>query len=312
MKKKLLFVLILVCLATCVDAQVAKKPSLMVVPSRSWCFQHGFLSEFNGERIPDYRKAFDETPELNLVTAKIGQMMSERGFDLKLMSNALSSLAAENAENIVMTSDETGAGIVESPVDKLRRIAKADIWMEVDWLLNQSGFTTSVTFNLSGIDAYSDTQIANCQGTGQPSYSSELPVLLSEAISSNLDNFNEQLMAKFNDWFENGRQISIDFKIFESSEYNFESEFGDDELGYLIEDWLSANTVKSQYSTDVATSSLMKFTNVRIPMVTEDGKGMDARRFVRPFQAELRNKYEIRAKISTVGLGKVIIILGAK
>lgn len=73
------------------EGQVAKKPSLMVVPSRSWCVQHGFMEDFNGEQIPDYRRAFDETPELNLVVAKIGQMMSERGFDLKLMSNALSS-----------------------------------------------------------------------------------------------------------------------------------------------------------------------------------------------------------------------------
>lgn len=263
------------------EGQVAKKPSLMVVPSRSWCVQHGFMEDFNGEQIPDYRRAFDETPELNLVVAKIGQMMSERGFDLKLMSNALSSLAEEKAEDMAITSDETGADVQESNIDKLRKVAKADIWMEVDWMLNNMGFSRSVTFNLSGIDAYSNMQIANCQGTGSPSYSSELPILLSEAVSSNLDNFNEQLMAKFNDWFDNGRQITTEIKVFSDSEYNLESEVDGEELGYLIEDWMGENTVKSQFSTDVATSTMMKFSNVRIPMVTEAGKAMDARAFGR-------------------------------
>lgn len=293
------------------EGQVAKKPSLMVVPSRSWCVQHGFMEDFNGEQIPDCRRAFDETPELNLIVAKIGQMMSERGFDLKLMSNALSALAEEKAEDMAMTSDETGADVQESNIDKLRKVAKADIWMEVDWMLNNMGFSRSVTFNLSGIDAYSNMQIANCQGTGSPSYSSELPILLSEAVSSNLDNFNEQLMAKFNDWFDNGRQITTEIKVFSDSEYNLESEVGGEELGYLIEDWMSENTLKSQFSTDVATSTMMKFSNVRIPMVTEAGKAMDARAFGRELQKMLKAK-EIRAKVTTVGLGRLIIIIGSK
>lgn len=283
----------------------------MVVPSRSWCFQNGFLEDFNGEKIPDYRRAFDETPELNLIVAKIGQLMSERGFDLKLMSNALTSLAEEKAEDMAMVSDETGADIQESNIDKLRKVAKADIWMEVDWLLNNMGFSRSVTFNLSGIDAYSNMQIANCQGTGSPSYSSELPILLSEAVSANLDNFNEQLMSKFEDWFENGRQITVEIKVFSDSEYNLESEVNGDELGYLIEDWMGENTVKSQFSTDVATSTMMKFSNVRIPMVLDTGKAMDARAFGRELQKMLKTK-EIRAKATTVGLGRLIIIIGSK
>lgn len=311
MKRILLILIIFASLAFSMTGQVAKKPSLMVVPSRSWCFQNGFLEDFNGEKIPDYRRAFDETPELNLIVAKIGQLMSERGFDLKLMSNALTSLAEEKAEDMAMVSDETGADIQESNIDKLRKVAKADIWMEVDWLLNNMGFSRSVTFNLSGIDAYSNMQIANCQGTGSPSYSSELPILLSEAVSANLDNFNEQLMSKFEDWFENGRQITVEIKVFSDSEYNLESEVNGDELGYLIEDWMGENTVKSQFSTDVATSTMMKFSNVRIPMVLDTGKAMDARAFGRELQKMLKTK-EIRAKATTVGLGRLIIIIGSK
>lgn len=296
------------------SAQVAKKPSLMVVPSRSWCVQHGFMLQPGEgyEQCPDYRTAFDNSPELNQVVAKIGQMMSDRGFDLKMMSNALASLGAEEAEEMLLVSKESGASVAESPTDRLRKTARADIWLEVDWILNKTGFSSSVTFNLSGIDAYTDIQIANCQGTGQPSYSTELPILLSEAVSSNLDNFNEQLMAKFNDWFENGRQISLRIKVFEDSEYDLESEFGDDELGGHIENWVAENTVKSQFNTDDATENMMVFSNVRIPMIDAGGRGVDARKWGRGLQKTLKEQYGIVSKVMTKGLGQVTLVLGGK
>lgn len=312
--RKIIFIFISVLLTLQSTAQVAKKPSLMVVPSRSWCVQNGFMTS-HGEgygQFPDYRSAFDNSPELNQVVAKIGQMMSERGFDLKMMSNALSTLSAEEAEDMLLTSKDTGAEIAETPIDKLRKIAKADIWLEVDWQLNRIGFSSSVTFNLSGIDAYTDTQIANCQGTGEPSYSSELPVLLSETVSANLDNFNEQLMGKFQDWFDNGRQINFRIKVFGDSEYDLECEFGGEELGMIIENWIADNTVKSQFSTDDATENMMLFSNVRIPMIDSNGRGLDARRWGRNLQKSLNEEYGIVSKVMTKGLGHVLIVIGGK
>ncbi len=315
MKKITLFILSLLAVAA-VEAQVAKKPSLMVVPSRQWCNANGFMAEFDnmGTKvlIPDYQKAFDSSAELNLVVAKIGQMMSDRGFDLKLMSASLQSLNNQAAEDMMLQSKETGAAVSESPIDKLRKIAKADIWLEVSWQLNQAGIKRSMTFNLSGVDAYTDVQIANCQGTGQPSYSSEIPVLLEEAVTTNIDNFNEQLMDKFNDWFENGRIISVQIKRFADAEFDLESEFGGKELGVHIEDWIAANTVKHQFTTDDATENMMRFSNVRIPMVTESGTALDARRWGRGLQRMLRDNHAITAKVMTRGLGNVVIVLGGK
>lgn len=293
----------------------AKKPSLMVVPSRAWCTRNGYMQEHQGIgetiSVPDYRKAFDNDSNLSNVTAKIGNIMTSRGFDLTMMSNVLNTIQNERAEAIVLTS-ESGAAIAESPIDMMRRVAKADIWMEVDWQVNKNGMQQSVTFNLSGIDAYSDIQIANCQGTGQPSYSAEIPVLMEEAITNNLDNFNEQLMAMFNEWFESGRQIAVQVQVWESSEHNLESEFDGDELGVLIEDYMYANTVNNQFSTDVSTENRMVFSNVRIPMLTESGRAMDARTFGRGIQRMLRDKYSIVSKVMTNGLGQVTIVIGEK
>lgn len=293
----------------------AKKPSLMVVPARTWCQENNFMVEYDnmGQKmlIPDYQKAFDTSNELHLVVAKIGQMMSDRGFDLRLMSSALQSLQNEATEEMMMSSKDGGAGVEESPIDKLRKTAKADIWLEVYWLKN-IGLKTSLTFNLSGVDAYTDEQIANCQGTGQPSYTSEVPVLLEECVTMHLDNFNEQLLNKFNDWFENGRQIKLQIKRWSDAEYDLESEFDGEELGFIIEDWVGANTVKGQFTTDNATENMMVFSNVRIPMVNESGTAIDARRWVRGLTKMLRDKYGITTKIMTKGLGQATIVIGSK
>lgn len=312
--KKTIFTLLAVICALQMSAQTARKPSLMVVPSRSWCVQNGFMVSYvdASEQFPDYRAAFDNSRELNQIVAMIGQMMSDRGFDLKMMSNTLSSLSSEDAEVALLTSKETGASVQETPIDKMKKVAKADIWLEVDWLVNRVGFSNSLTFNLSGIDAYSDIQIANCNGTGEPASSTELPVLLKEAVSKNIDNFNEQLQMKFGDWFENGRQIAVRLRVFDDSEFDFESDFGGTELGYLIEDWMMENTVNSQFSTDDATENMMVFSNVRIPMVDANGRGMDARRWGRSLQKYLGENFGIEAKVMTKGLGQVTLVLGGK
>ena len=53
----------------------AKKPSIMVIPSRQWCFAKGYYTMYDNfgtkEKMPDYQRAFDENPELLLVVSKI-------------------------------------------------------------------------------------------------------------------------------------------------------------------------------------------------------------------------------------------------
>jgi hypothetical protein len=50
--------------------------------------------------------------------------------------------------------------------------------------VNRTGPKYSLTFNLQGIDAYTNKQIAACQGTGDPTFSAELPVLIEESIAN--------------------------------------------------------------------------------------------------------------------------------
>lgn len=294
----------------------AKKPTIMVVPSDLWCNQHGFMMTYDNQgttvKIPDYKRAFQENPELLQVISKINGLMAERGFPLKNMESAIKTLESESAEN-AMLSSKSGAGVSESPIDKLKKVAKADIIMQLTWTLNSTGPKKSVNFNLQGIDSYTDKQIATATGTGAPSFSVELPVLLEESVLAHIDNFNASLQKHFDDMFENGREIVIRVKKFDSWSGDFEQEYNGKELSSILEEWMTANSVKGRFSTTDATENMMLFEQVRIPLYDATGKAIDARGFAKGLQEYLKKApYLITNKLMMKGLGQAVIVLGEK
>ena len=302
--------------ATSFTFSQAKKPTLMVVPSDVWCSTNGYMVEYDNQgtkiKIPDYKRAFQENSDLLLVVAKINELMTERGFPLESMENSLKTLASESAEDALTTS-KTGAGITESPIDKLKKTAKADIWMQVTWTINQIGPKKSITFILQGLDAYTDKQIAGSSGTGNELIGATLPVMLQTAVLSQMDNFNVQLMAHFDDLFKNGREIVIRIKKFDSWDGDLEKEFAGKELNSYIEEWLTQNCVQGRYSTTESTENMMLFKQVRIPMYNEAGVAIDARGFCKGLQSYLKKEpFLITNKLTTKGLGQASIVLGEK
>lgn len=294
----------------------AKKPTIMVVPSDVWCTKNGYMMEFDNQgtkvKIPDYKRAFQENADLLLVISKINGLMADRGFPLKNMESSLKSLESASAED-AMLSSKSGAGVSESPIDKLKKTAKADIWMQMTWTINQTGPKKSITFNLQGLDAYTDKQVATAVGTGAPSFSAELPILLEEAVLAHLDNFNASLQKHFDDMFENGREITIKIKKFDSWDGDLEKEYGGKELSACIEDWLKANTVKGRFSTTDATENMMFFEQVRIPLYDAAGSAVDARGFCKGLSNALKAApYSIVNKLMMKGLGQATIVLGEK
>lgn len=294
----------------------AKKPTIMVVPSDVWCNQNEYMMVFDNQgttvKIPDYKRAFQENSDLLAVISKINGLMAERGFPLKNMESVVKTLESESAEN-AMLSSKSGAGVVESPIDKLKKVAKADIIIQLTWTLNSTGPKKSVTFNLQGLDSYTDKQIATATGTGAPSFSVELPVLLEESVLAHIDNFNVSLQKHFDDMFENGREIIIRVKKFDSWTGDLEKEYDGKELSTILEDWMTANAVKGRYSTSDATENMILFEQVRIPLYDINGKAIDARGFAKNLQDFLKKSpYIIPNRLMMKGLGQAVIVLGEK
>jgi hypothetical protein len=294
----------------------AKKPTLMVVPSDNWCKQNGFMIKFDNqgsqEELPDYKKAVQGSSDLVLVTSKISELMANRGFPCKMLDQELKKLSAEGAEDAMLTS-KAGAGVAESPIDKLNKTAKADIVIQVTWTVNVTGPKKSVTFVLQGIDPYTGKQIAAASGTGAPSFAAELPVLIEEAILAHIDNYNVQLQAHFDDMFANGREIIVRLKKFDSWADDFETEIDGKEMGTHLEEWFQANAVKGRFNTSDATANMMLFEQVRIPIFDANGKALDARGFCKGLQTFLKNPpYNLTSKLMMKGLGQATIVVGDK
>jgi hypothetical protein len=293
----------------------AKKPIIMVVPSDNWCITNGFFLEFDNQgtkiKVPDYKRAVQENMDLTLVINKFGELMAARGFQLKSLEQTLKSLESDAAEN-AMTSSKTNSGISESPVDKLKSVAKADIWMQINWKINSFGPKKSVTFDLAGFDAYSDKNIAGASGTGNELIGTPLPIMLETAVLSYLDNFNGLLQKHFEDMFENGREVTLRVKKFDSFDGDLESEYEGEELGSIIEKWVSDNTVKGRFSTSDASENKMFFEQVRIALLDINGKAQDTRGWAKGLQKFLKDKYQITAKLTMKGLGQATIVVGEK
>ncbi len=317
MKKFIFIALLFIAFPLILSAQ-AKKPTIMVIPADAWCVANGYMlsSENQGRtsRIPDYERAIQEDMDLLNTITKVGELMAERGFPLKDLGASIRGINQSAIENEMTTSRTSGAVIAESPLDKLLTRAKADILVELSWKINTIGPKTSVTYTLRGLDAYTNKQIAAAQGTGPTSFSSEVPVLIEEAVIEHMDNFIAQLQAHFDDLIANGREVAFEVRMFDNGSGNsLEDMIGDQELSEIIDSWIAQNTVSHRYNLTDVTENMMLFEQVRIPLYRENGMPMDTRHFATSLRKYLQKApYNLTSKVITKGLGKAILIIGEK
>lgn len=315
--KKFITILALAALPLLLSAQ-AKKPTLLVVPGDAWCNANGYTVEFDNQgkitKVPDYERALQEDMDLLNVITKINELMADRGFTVKDLSQSVKNINQTTAENEMTSSRTSGASIAETPLDRLLNRAKADIVLEVNWKTTDQGPKKYLTYNLRGLDAYTSKQVAAAQGTGQPSFSAIVPVLLEEAVLANMDNFCAQLQAHFDDMVANGREVIVNLRIFDNgSGLTFEDEYDGTELVEIIDDWMAQNTVNHRYSMLDATEDYLSFEQVRIPLYRPNGMPMDTRHFVSQLRKFLSAApYNITSKLMTKGLGRAELILGEK
>ncbi|MBR2863404.1 MAG: hypothetical protein IKB97_07595 [Bacteroidaceae bacterium] len=296
----------------------AKKPKLMVVPSDAWCKEHGYTQQFDDqgtvEEVPDYKAALLNNKDLNNAISKIGILMADRGFPLQDLQQTMKSISNLSAEDRLIRSKTSGAAIQESPLDRLRRTAKADIILELDWTVNTIGPKQSITYNLRALDAYSNKQVAGAQGTGAPSFSAEVSLLLEEAVQNHMDNFSAGLQQHFDDLLTNGREVVVDIRVFDNAEgIDLETEYDGYELTEIIDNWMAENTVNHRFNKSDATETMILFDQVRIPIYKLNGMPQDAEGFTRDLMRYLRKApYNIPCKVINRGLGRCLLVLGEK
>ena len=314
MKKTILTLIGL--LVTVVVFGQAKKPTIMILPSDNWCTQRYFMTEFDNQgtkqSVPNYKQAFQEDTELGQVISKIGALMIDKGFPLKDAEQELKAIETRNAEDNMTSSKTSSSSISESPLDILKKRAKADIIIQIWWKVNKVDDQKSVSFILEAFDAYTSKRIASSTGNGSPS-NKIIPVQLEKAILANIDPFAAQLQLHFDDMFTNGREVMLTIKKWDSWENDMETEFDGEELTDIIDDWMVRNTVSGRYNMTDVTENVIRFEQVGIPIYDDKGRAIDARAFAKELRKFLKAEpYLIESKLMTRGLGEAIIVLGEK
>ncbi|HPW66680.1 MAG TPA: DUF6175 family protein [Salinivirgaceae bacterium] len=314
---KNLFTLIAILFVTTSLFGQAKKPTIMVVPSDQYCISRGYSMEFDnmGTKVilPDYKAALQSDTDLRLVISKMSGIMGDRGFPLKDLEQELKNLATQGAELAMLSSKTSGAGVAESPIDALKRTAKSDIIMDLSFEKKKQGPKNYITFILNGLDAYTSKNVASAAGTGQPSSAAQVEILLEEAVLAYMDEFNGRLMSFFEDAFANGREIKVRIQMFDGVGFDLEEEYDGSELSEKIEDWFAENTVQGRFSLQDATENFMQFEQVRIPMMNDKGRAVDARSWLRDLQKYLKeDPFTMESKLYMRGLGEAWLILGEK
>lgn len=300
---------------TDIAEEIGKVPTIMVVPSDQWCYQQGYVTKIGEHEYPDYALALRSDQELLQVITIINELFSQRNFPLKNLESALKTITNRSAEDELVMS-KTGAELLVSPIDELKNVARADIWVQVNWGENllDGGSKKALSFTMQGLDAYNDKQVAGASGTGNAVFTAQAQtsILLEELVVGHIEPFAHQLTSYFKTLEEDGRQIIAHVQVFDDFDGDLENDYDGYELGEIIEEWMAENTVKGKFNTVIATENHMLFENVAIPLQNDKGRDMDARRWIRELQRMLRDDYEIESKLTTRGLGEATLILGGK
>lgn len=313
MKKVTLLTTIMLFVSLLVMGQ--KKPTIMILPSDHWCDMRYFMTTYDNQgtkvKTPDYQKAFVEDTEIGPVISKIGQVLTDMGYSLKDAEQGIKSINTKTAEDNVTMSKTSGASLVESPLDMLKRRIKCDILIQISWDLSRSTGGRSTTFTLEAFDSYTNKRIATSTGSieGQGSVAD----LLFTAVKKNVKPFDKQMDNWFADQKKNGREINLTIRCWDNWENDLETEYDGEELTDCIQQWLQKNCVNSAFNLSDGTESFAQFEQVRIPLEDEKGKAMDARAFATLLRKHLaKPPYNITAKVMQRGLGEAILVLGEK
>ena len=321
MKRTLAIAALLLCVQVLGWSQ-AKKPTIMVVPADAFCERNGYVQHIEAmgsvTSSPDYTRAMKENSDIRTLVSAMADFMAKNDFPIQSLEQELKRIQTESAEMAMMTG-KTGSEFVETPLERLRRTARADIILDLDYEIHRVGPRKQISFNLQAIDAYSSKIISGNTGVSSDS-NAPLTSLLEECVLSFKDNFLSGLQHYFDDLFANGREISVTILRYDSCPFDFDEDItinGEEyELTEWVEEWFQDNTVSGRFTTSASSANMMRFNQVRIPLYSQNRRGrdvaIDADDFVKPLVRELRKQLNVPVGATPRGLGDVWITVGDK
>lgn len=296
--------------------QKAQRPKVMVVPEEAFCVNAGmYKKNAAGEKVADYKAAMRNDNVLDVINT-FENLMAGYGFRLTNLQQTLDELKEEAALENVLTAKDDGL-IIEDDLEKLSRIAGADIVVKISPKISNYGPNLRLELRVSSIDCGSKKAL-QAFGPITKTTAGSISMLIKAAVTDNIESFAMGLTNYYEDMQAKGREGTIIIKLTDTCPLNLESlvkyEGEEGELADLIEMWISDNAVNGAYTGSKTSKVGMKLDQVRIPLFGKAAfgktKALSMEDFVKMGLVQLLNRYGLSVSTHAVGIGKVYLTLG--
>ena len=303
------------------------KPTIMIFPSDGWIKDNGYAKFVDNQGVktlvPDYASALLDK-NLNIAISTLDKMVSERGYPTVRLAETMKSINQGSAMDNAVEGRDGGAQET-SILDELLNVAKADITWKVTWSVETNGIQKWVQYGIDALDSYTNKSIGVANDEGPKSMGASVGALLRQAVTDKMDGFLARHQDHFKNIAENGREIALDFRRFDSFEYYFNDdvEFKGREMEFssLIRGFVGSIAKDRNFSYNPGENKI-GITQLRIEMneEVEDlfGGGdpviepMDATKFAKKISSFIKKQFGYPSKVTTIGLGKARITIGEK
>jgi hypothetical protein len=297
-----------------VAAQEMVKPSIMVIPSDVLMNKKNYLKQHmvNGttQVSIDYKRMFTEDEEIKLAISKIGELFTDRGYDLHDLESGLKNVSTDRTIEFSVEG-RNGEMLEKSLLDEVLESSETDIRLDLTYsVTKESGPFRSLTFNIQAIETYTNKQIAAASGTSDNTSETNVSRILEQAVLRHIPNLQSQINNYFSSVRTNGREIGLKILILNKSKYRFDDPVNDDlYLSDIIEEFIEQKSMNGYYKIVKDTPYEFEFNPIRIKFLDDKGRKVSARSFLRDLDSHLRRNYNITSSRFTKGIGKGYLII---
>lgn len=266
--------------------QVTIQPKIMVVP---------YVKD--GE---DIRTVLENDADKRIVLIKVKEAFDSRGFTTV---DFLGKLKAGSVQSGM--SDEQQSDLKSMIISS----SGADIYVDTEMIINRSSSGNAVKVIITAYDISTGGSLSNKVGDSGKFYTEDFGRLGSKAIESCADDFLNVMQVKFNDMILNGKSLNMTIGFDEGSQFNMNSEIGDEMLTIadLIEIWLEENAYQGNFHVQGTTATKMIVDDVRIPLKDSKGNNFTVAAFGREF-VKFARKYGLKITRNIVNNSLIITI----
>lgn len=266
--------------------QVNVQPKIMVVP---------YAKE--GE---DIRTIVENDSDKRIVLTKVKEAFDSRGFSTVDFIGKLKAGTVQSGMSDEQQSDLKSMIIASSG---------ADIYVDTEMIINRSSSGNAVKVIITAYDISTGASLSNKVGDSGKFYTDDFGRLGAKAIESCADDFLNVMQTKFNDIVQNGKSLNMTIGFDATSQYNMNSEIGDEmlTLSDLIEMWLEENAYQGNFHIQGTTATKMIIDEIRIPLKDSKGNNFTVAAFGREFMKFAR-KYGLKITRNVVNNSLIITI----